>query len=151
MKILRALTAGSLCLAFALGASGCSATVTLEPAELANDPACADVSVRLPDKIADQERRTTDAQATAAYGNPTSVIVRCGLPGVTVSKLRCVTTSEIDWLVDPSDAPRYRFISFGRTPATEVILDSTKVVGVTALDELASAIGTIPATAKCLG
>ena len=151
MKISRALTAGSLVAAVALGASGCAATVTLEPANLANDPACADVSVRLPDKIADQERRTTDAQATAAYGNPTSVIVRCGLPGVTVSKLRCVTTSDIDWLVDPSQAPKYRFITFGRNPATEVIVDSTKVVGVTTLDELASAVGTVPATAKCSG
>lgn len=151
MKILRVLTASAAAAAVALGASGCTATVSLEPAELANDPACADVSVRLPDAINDLKRRTTDAQATAAYGDPTAVIVRCGLPGVTVSKLRCVTTSDVDWLVDPSNAPKYRFITFGRNPATEVIVDSTKAVGVSTLDELAVAVGTIPATAKCAG
>ena len=151
MKILRVATAVLITGGFALGASGCSATVSLEPAELANDPACAEVSVRLPDAIADQNKRTTDAQATAAYGDPTSVIVRCGLPGVTISKLRCVTTSDVDWLVDPSQSPKYRFITFGRNPATEVIIDSTKVVGVTTLDELAPAVESIPATATCTG
>ena len=134
-----------------LATSGCSSVVSLEPAELANDPACADVSVRLPETIGENAKRTTDAQATAAYGDPASVIVRCGLPGVTVSKLRCVSTSGVDWLVDESNAPKYRFISFGRQPATEVIVDSKKAVGVSTLDALASAIQSIPATAKCAG
>ena len=144
----RVLLAGLLICA-SLALSGCSATVTLEPAELANDPACAEVSVRLPEAIADLEVRTTNAQATAAYGEPTAVIVRCGLPGVTASQLRCVTTSGVDWLVDESAAPTYRFISFGRTPATEVIVDSQKAVGVTALDSVAPAVKAIAATARC--
>lgn len=151
MKISRALAASTMVVGFALGASGCAATVSLQPAELANDPNCAEVSVRLPDAIADQQRRTTDAQATAAYGDPTSVIVRCGLPEVKVSSLACVTTSDVDWLVDPADAPKYRFISFGRSPATEVIVDSNKVTGVSTLDALANAIKSLPATATCSG
>lgn len=151
MKISRALAASTMVVGFALGASGCAATVSLQPAELANDPNCAEVSVRLPDAIGDQLRRTTDAQATAAYGEPTSVIVRCGLPEVNVSSLACVTTSDVDWLVDPADAPKYRFVSFGRSPATEVIVDSSKVTGVTTLDALASAIKSLPATAQCSG
>lgn len=151
MKISRALAAATMVVGLALGASGCAATVSLQPAELANDPNCAEVSVRMPDAIADQQRRTTDAQATAAYGDPTSVIVRCGLPPVTVSSLACVTTSDVDWLVDPADAPKYRFISFGRSPATEVIVDSSKVTGVSTLDALANAIKSLPATAHCSG
>lgn len=151
MKISRALAASTMVVGFALGASGCAATVSLQPAELANDPNCAEVGVRLPDAIADQQRRTTDAQATAAYGDPTSVIVRCGLPEVKVSSLACVTTSDVDWLVDPADAPKYRFISFGRSPATEVIVDSDKVTGVSTLDALANAIKAVPATAQCSG
>ncbi|MDE2386292.1 MAG: DUF3515 family protein [Actinomycetales bacterium] len=151
MKISRALAVSTMVVGFALGASGCAATVSLQPAELANDPNCAEVSVRLPDAIADQQRRTTDAQATAAYGDPTSVIVRCGMPEVKVSSLACVTTSDVDWLVDPVDAPKYRFISFGRSPATEVIVDSNKVTGVSTLDALANAIKSLPATANCSG
>lgn len=151
MKISHALTASVVAFGVALGASGCAATVSLQPGELANDPNCAEVSVRLPDSIADQQRRITDAQATAAYGDPTSIIVRCGLAPVEVSSLSCVTTSDVDWLVDPADAPKYRFISFGRSPATEVIVDSTKVTGVSTLDALANAIKSLPATAHCSG
>lgn len=134
-----------------LALSGCTATVSLDPAADANNPACADVVVRLPDSIENLTKRTTNSQSTAAWGEPTGVIFRCGLAPVTVSKLTCVTTSDIDWLVDDSNKPSYRFVTFARKPAVEVIVDSTKVSGVTALDELASAVGQIPATDRCSG
>jgi len=135
----------------ALSLSACTATVNLDAAPLANDPACAEISVRLPDVIGDQAKRITNAQATGAWGNPTSVILRCGLEPAAVSKLNCVTSSEVDWLVDESEAPSYRFITFGRSPATEVIVDSKVVAGVTALDSVAEAVKNIPATKKCSG
>jgi hypothetical protein len=68
---------------------------------------------------------------------------------VNVSSLTCVTASEVDWVVDDSKAPSFRFITFGRKPATEVIIDSTAVAGVTALDSLAQAIKSIPASKTC--
>jgi hypothetical protein len=129
--------------------SACSATVSLEAAADSNNPACAEVSVRLPDTVALQAKRVTDAQATGAWGNPTSVILRCGLPAVEVSTLPCVTASGVDWLVDDSKKPSYRFITFGRKPATEVIVDSRKVAGVSALSDLSAAIQSITATKHC--
>lgn len=143
MKKLAVLAASALLL------TGCTATVSLDPAADANDPACADVMVRLPDAIGELERRQTNSQSTAAWGEPTSVIFRCGLEPVTVSNLTCVTASDQDWLVDESNKPSYRFVSFARTPAVEVILDSQKISGVSALDELSSAISRIPATKRC--
>ena len=140
-----ALAAGTLAL------TGCSATVSLDPAADANNPACANVVVRLPDSIDNNAKRQTNSQSTAAWGEPTSVILRCGLPEVTVSKLTCVTASGIDWLVDESKKPSYRFITFARKPAIEVIVDSQKVSGVSALDELSQAVSQIPATDKCAG
>jgi Protein of unknown function (DUF3515) len=134
-----------------LALTGCTATVALEPAPDANNPACADVVVRLPGTIDALAKRGTNSQSTAAWGEPTSVIFRCGLPEVSVSKLTCVTASDIDWLVDDTNRPSYRFVSFARKPAIEVIVDSTKVSGVTALDELSSAISYIPASKRCLG
>lgn len=134
-----------------LALTGCTATVALEPAPDANNPACADVVVRLPDTIDNLAKRGTNSQSTAAWGEPTSVIFRCGLPEVSLSKLTCVTASDIDWLVDDTNRPSYRFVSFARKPAIEVIVDSTKVSGVTALDELSSAISYIPASKRCLG
>lgn len=150
MKIFKVLTL-ALLPALLVGLTGCTATVNLEAAPLANDPACAEVIVRLPDVVAEQEKRVSNAQSTGAWGNPAAVILRCGLEPVAASTLTCVTAGDIDWLVDDSAAPSYRFITFGRSPATEVIVDSKTVAGVTALEELSGAIANIPATKKCLG
>ena len=129
--------------------TGCSATLSLEPAAEANDPNCAEVMVRLPQELGEHSERHTNAQATAAWGDPTAVILRCGLEPVVVSDLPCVTAGEVDWLVDDSLAPNYRFISFARFPAVEVIVDSERASGVTSLELLSRAVSQIPATAYC--
>ena len=129
--------------------TGCAATVNLEPAEYANDPACAEVSVRYPAQISDLDQRYTNAQATTAYGEPAAVLVRCGLEPVFASTLPCVTAADVDWLVDDSDAPNFRFVSFGRTPAVEVIVDSQAASGITTLESLSQAVSRLPATAFC--
>lgn len=145
-----ALLAGALTL-FIL--TGCSSTVALEPAPHANDPACADVTVRLPDSIGDQDRRWTDAQATGAYGDPTAVIVACGVevPGPTAT-LQCASLEGIDWLVDESEAPRMRMTTYGRDPAVQVFVDTTRIGSNEALTNsgLVSALRTIPAERACI-
>ncbi len=145
----RLLVAAAACAVAALSLSGCASTVVLEPAADANNPKCAEVSVRLPDAIGDFSKRATNAQATAAWGDPTAIVLRCGLPEVTVSTLTCVSSSDLDWLVDPSAAPSYRFITFGRNPAIEVIVDSQKISGATALDAVAAAVSQIEPTKTC--
>ncbi|WP_193598760.1 DUF3515 family protein [Microbacterium sp. YJN-G] len=145
-----ALLAGALAL---LVLTGCSSTVALRPAPHANDPACADVTVRLPDAIGDQDRRWTDTQATGAYGDPTSVIIGCGVevPGPT-SELQCASLEGIDWLVDESEAPNMRMTTYGRDPAVQVFVDTT-VIGsneVLADSGLVSALRTIPAERACI-
>jgi Protein of unknown function (DUF3515) len=129
--------------------TGCSATVNLEAAPLANDPACAEVSVRYPSDIGDLAQRYTNAQATSAWGEPAAIIARCGLEPVEVSELSCVSAGGVDWLVDDSQAPSYRFISFARNPAVEVIVDSEKASGVGALEALAGAVSKISASKVC--
>ena len=129
--------------------AGCAAAVNLDPAPLANDPACAEVSVRYPASIGELDQRYTNAQATSAWGEPAAIIARCGLEVVEVSQLSCVTAGGVDWLVDDSKAPSYRFISFARNPAVEVIVDSQKASGVGALEALANAVAKIPASKVC--
>lgn len=131
--------------------SGCSATVNLDAAPDANNPTCAEQAVRLPDEIEGLVRRTTNAQATGAWGTPTAAIFRCGITPVEVSELPCVTTSDIDWLVDDSNAPSYRFITFARTPATEVIVDSKVTSGAAVLDALAAAVARSEVSKRCSG
>ena len=129
--------------------TGCAPMVTLEPAEQANDAECAEIIVRLPDELAGEQKRRVNAQSTAAWGEPVSVILRCGLEPVEVSALPCVSASDIDWLVDDANAPRFRFISYARFPATEVIIDSTRLAGVTVLEQLSSSIGVLEPTKRC--
>lgn len=129
--------------------SGCTPMVNLSAAEFSNDPACAEVSVRLPSELGELERRQTNAQATGAWGEPSAVLLRCGLEGVEVSTLPCVTAGNVDWLVDDSEAPNFRFISFARFPAVEVIIDSVNASGITSLEGLSGAVSQIPATKFC--
>ncbi len=132
--------------------AACTPTVALTPAADATNPGCAQIIVRLPDAVASQPIRQTNAQATGAWGNPTSVLLRCGVtpPGATTAT--CYTVKGVDWLIDDSKKPRYVFTTFGRNPATEVIVDSTLTngQGTIVLDELANAIGTIKQTAACV-
>lgn len=146
MKLLKVLT-----LLLALTLTGCSATVIIDPAANANDPGCAEVIVRLPPQTAEQPRRTTSSQGTGAWGNPTSITLTCGLEPIMVSDLTCITAGGVDWVVDESQKPTYKFISFGRTPATLVTIDSTKVSGATVLEDLGQAVQFSKQTQKCLG
>jgi hypothetical protein len=151
MKILRSFLVLGIGAAFAIGASGCAPTLNLEPGPDANNLGCAEVVVRLPTQLGELPLRNTNAQATGAWGEPASVILRCGIEPVEVSALPCVTVADVDWLVDDSAAPSFRFVTFGRTPATEVIVDSGKASGITALEELADAVNRAEPEKVCQG
>ena len=129
--------------------AGCAGTVAMQPAKDANNPECASVIVRLPDLVADQPKRETNAQATGAWGTPASVLLTCGVavPGPTT--LPCVEINGIDWIEDDVDAPLYRYTTFGRTPAIEVAIDSDAVSGTTVLVDLGGAVSYLPQTGAC--
>jgi hypothetical protein len=136
--------------------TGCVQAVPLKPADNANDPACADVTVRLPDTVADKPKRETTAQATGAWGDPAAVLLHCGVavPGPTTDA--CIALNGVDWIADESDAANdtYRYTTYGRDPAVEVVINADPetggVSGTTALIDLTSAVSAIPATAACL-
>ena len=133
----------------AVALTGCAGIVPMQPADDANNPDCASVIVRLPDLVADQPKRETNAQATGAWGSPASVLLTCGVtvPGPTT--LPCVEINGIDWIEDDTDAPLYRYTTFGRTPAVEIAIDSDAVSGTTALVDLGAAVSYLPQTGKC--
>ena len=134
-----------------LGLAGCAPTVALEPADGAADPACAEVTVRLPDTVAALTARETNAQATGAWGEPVGVILRCGVPSPgPTSTLVCVTVDGVDWLRDDTNDPSYVFTTYGRTPAVEVIVDATAASGLDALTDLAYAVGQLPVEGACV-
>jgi hypothetical protein len=124
--------------------------VALDAAPAATAPDCAAVIVRLPDTVAGLAERETNAQATGAWGQPASVLLRCGVepPGPTTD--RCVSVDGVDWIIDESDAPNYLFTTYGRTPAVEVLVDNEVVSGSTAIADLSAAVSAIPAGGGCV-
>lgn len=137
------IAAGTLALAALTGCSG--TTVSLDPAPGANDPACAEVTVRLPAVLSGEDRRSTNAQATGAWGAPASVILRCGVTEPDPTTLPCQTFEGVDWVIDDADAPRYRATTFNRSPAVDVYLDGEVVPAADVLQILSGIVSRLPA------
>lgn len=135
----------------ALGLAGCARDVPMHPAADANDPACADVIVRLPDTVAGLERRTTNAQATGAWGDPVGVELRCGIEPSGPTTDRCVNVNGVDWVIDDSAAPLYRFEAYGRSPGLEVFVNSELASGTVTVTDLGLVAGLLQQTRQCVG
>jgi hypothetical protein len=130
--------------------AGCTQAVAFDAADSASDPDCAAVVVRLPDTVADLAQRETNAQGTGAWGDPASVLLRCGVEPLGPTTDRCVSVDGVDWVIDESDAPNYLFTTYGRTPAVEVLVDNDVVSGTTAIADLSRAVSAIPAEGGCV-
>lgn len=152
MRALRILTVVAAAGLLGAALAGCTSTVSMDAAEDAGNPLCADVTVRLPGTVDGQERRWTDAQATGAWGNPSAaILLTCGVTPPGPTEARCITIGGVDWVVDESEAPKYRITTYGRTPAIEVYLDNEVVSSNDVLDRLGTIIsGTIPAETACV-
>jgi len=133
-----------------LALTSCSPVVDVTPAKDAANAACAPMMLALPDAIGDAKLRKTNAQATAAWGDPSQVILRCGVnvPGPTTD--RCVSVNDVDWVIKEGN-PVWTLTTFGRVPATEILMDPDKISSATVLADLSAAALKIPATRKCVG
>lgn len=130
--------------------AGCSSLAAVEPASDAGNPVCAEMMVILPQFIGDAERRSTNSQATAAWGDPSQVVLRCGVqvPGPTTDP--CVSVNEVDWIAHEGEDGVWTLTTYGRTPATEVVLDPQEIPSSTVLASLSQAASRIPAQGACL-
>lgn len=134
----------------AVSLSGCTGKVEVAPAAGAADPKCANVMLSLPDELGGSAKRSTTSQATAAWGDPSAIILRCGVtsPGPTTTP--CVSVDKIDWL-SKDEGDHWRFITYGRSPAVEVLIDQKKVSGQNAIAALSSAVSSLPQKRHCVG
>ncbi len=130
--------------------SGCAGQVPMQPAEDSNNPACADVVVRLPETVADQKKRTTNAQGTGAWGEQAAVQLVCGVEPIGPTTDTCVNVNGIDWVIDDSAAPIYRFDAYGRSPGLAVYVDGEQVSGTEAIVDLSAVARELPQDRKCL-
>lgn len=137
--------------------AACSPTVSMAPAaDDANNPGCAPVIARIyhgatPVNIGDHRLRQTDAQGTAAWGDPTIALLYCGVPVPAVSELPCIEYGGIFWLREEVDAG-LAFTTYGRDPAIRLVVsdDFEQSPGV-AIDELTDVVSLLPENGRvCL-
>ncbi|MHA7270766.1 DUF3515 domain-containing protein [Arthrobacter sp. HLT1-20] len=128
-----------------LSLTACAPSVTITAAEDANNPACAPMMVALPDSLADAQRRTTTSQATAAWGEPSLVVLRCGVPVLGPTTDKCVTVNGVDWVLKQKDQT-WTITTYGRNPATELVLKENTIPSDTVLTQISAAAAKIPAT-----
>lgn len=139
----------AITIALSLALSGCASAVPMEPADDANNPACADVIVRLPKTVADLPKRATNAQATGAWGDPVGVELRCGVPTSGPTTDMCVSVKGVDWIIDDSEAPIYRFEAYGREPGLEVFVNSELASGTMVATDLTNVAQMLPQVRQC--
>lgn len=135
--------------------------MNVQPAPDATNPACAKALVAMPASLSGMNQRETTAQATTAWGDPSAVILKCGiqLPTAPVSD-PCVSVNGVDWIVKPADEAQaqaaqqtatgtWKAETFGREPGIQVTFEADRVSSSTVLAELSSAVAQIPQTKKC--
>ncbi|OIH97099.1 MULTISPECIES: DUF3515 family protein [unclassified Curtobacterium] len=138
-------------IALAAGLTGCTNTVGMTAAPSANAAACASAQVRLPTTVdGTLPLRNTNAQSTAAWGDPTAALWHCGVAVPTVSDLPCFSLGSVDWIRDDRGA-QIVYTTFGRSPAVQVVVDTAKTAGNQVLQDVGTAVSTLPTDGhRCL-
>lgn len=127
----------------AMAVAGCARPLIVDPAPYAADVDCARVMLAVPEVLGGLEVRPTSSQATTAWAEDYPLIMRCGVepPGPTTTECVAITTptADVDWLITDDDA-RWQAISFGRSPAVELLVPKER-----AQDALADVLGEVSA------
>lgn len=136
--------------------AACTPTIGVDAAPGAANPACAPVMLALPEVLAgDLGKTQTTSQATAAWGAAgAAVVLRCGVtpPGPSANCQQVESRAgTVDWIVEAGADGTWRFTTYGREPAIEVVVPpavkeshSTSFVA-----DLAQAVGLVEATKSC--
>lgn len=125
--------------------------VQVEAAQDAANPDCAPAMLAMPEELGDQQLRQTASQGTAAYGDPASAIIRCGVTPPEPTTDLCTRVDGVDWLIRELDGDnQWQATTYGRDPAFEITFDTTVMPSSTALVNIGSAVSSVPQTAQCL-
>ncbi len=130
--------------------ASCASIASVDAAADAANPLCAEMMVVLPEIVGDAERRQTSSQATSAWGDPSQLVLRCGVevPGPTTDP--CVSVNNVDWIAHEGENGIWTLTTYGRTPATEIVMDPQVIPSSTVLATLSDAASRIPAEKKCV-
>lgn len=113
-----------------LGLTACSVPpVEAKPPALAASAECVDAAKKWPSTVAGLNPYpvTTPSDSVRAWGKRPSdaIIARCGVssPGPTTDA--CIDVNGTDWVQTKLGKDGYRYVTYGRTPAIEVLVPSS--------------------------
>lgn len=149
--------------AFGLLLTACSSSVNLDAAPDAANPNCAKAMIAMPDELAGFKQRETTAQGTSAWGDPTAIVVKCGVSIEQPVTDVCAEVNGVDWIIKPTEDADSQGVSpeqsatgtwtattFGRTPAIQVTFNADQVPSSTLLSGINSAVQQIDQSQQCL-
>lgn len=127
--------------------AGCGqAAVEVTPAPGSGDPLCRNAAGAWPETVGGENRREVSTrndghvETEAAWGDP-AIIARCGVPSPGPNP-NCLDANGIDWVLTRSLSDGKEFVTFGRTPAIQVLIPNDHLPEV--LGAFAEAAAKIP-------
>ncbi|WP_258933302.1 DUF3515 domain-containing protein [Nesterenkonia pannonica] len=69
--------------------------------------------LQLPENLGESQQRPTDSQGTSAWGEPSDVVLRCGVVPIGATEEPCQRIDGVDWVfIEQEDY--YQAVTFGR-------------------------------------
>ncbi|NLS08532.1 DUF3515 family protein [Nesterenkonia sp. MY13] len=125
---------------------------SVESAPNAHHPDCAEVMLTLPETIGEFEQRPTSSQGTSVWGEPSAVVMRCGVEPIGPTDYPCVSPAGVDWVwVEQEDY--VQLISYGREPSVELLVDEDQITESAMMDmqlTLSGPVEQIEQTRECV-
>ncbi|MGW5280469.1 DUF3515 family protein [Streptomyces collinus] len=130
--------------------TGEDADAGLQPAKASGAPHCRRITDTAPTPLGGLPRRASGLAGVAVWGQQ-DIILRCGVTPPHLTPDPCFAVDGVDWIIDraQSTGTRKVIVSYGRTPATQVVFDGRGQTDV-ALIELSRLIAPIRQTSHCI-
>lgn len=134
----------------AFSLTACTSVIPTEAGPYASEPVCAQMILAIPKDLAGLQQVRTTSQAAAAWEDPSgsgiTITARCGVEVPEPTTDSCVgigedSTEQIDWVQRfDEDAARWTFVTYGRYPALEIVVNNTASQPTVPLFEVAAAV-----------
>ncbi|MDX2591554.1 DUF3515 family protein [Streptomyces sp. WI03-4A] len=130
--------------------TGADADAGLQPAKASGAPHCRRITDTAPSSLGGLPRRGSSLAGVAVWGQQ-DIILRCGVTPPHLTPDPCFAVDGVDWIIDraQSTGTRKVIVSYGRTPATQVVFDGRGHTDA-ALVDLSKLIAPIRQTSHCI-
>ncbi|MFF4845192.1 DUF3515 family protein [Streptomyces collinus] len=130
--------------------TGADADAGLQPAKASGAPHCRRITDTAPSPLGGLPRRDSSLAGVAVWGQQ-DIILRCGVTPPHLTPDPCFAVDGVDWIIDraQSTGTRKVIVSYGRTPATQVVFDGRGHTDA-ALVDLSNLIAPIRQTSHCI-